>query len=1185
MKTRLLMWPVWLLLIVFTTRPVVAEEPYLEFLQGLRERNYFDYALIYLDQLALRPTLPAEMRQLIPYEKAVTLRENAKTLRSPEKQFEQLDQALAFLDQFIQENPNHSYSGDANSDRAQILLQKAEVEIFQSKSPANQGSKVEFQRRGRELVQKARDVLKLAFDQHEAAFKKFPPYIDEQKEPKLHADRARVERSMILESLSLGKCTYQEAQTYDRSAAQFKQLLNQAADEFEKMHQRYRSQLGGLHARAWQGKCFEEQGDLQKALGIYNELLDHPGDDPLLQSLKSQTLQFKLICLHARNDYQLVVDLADEWLKKNGSESKTSVGLGIQWEQARALEALGDNRNLPKPDQERFWRQARTTAQQINRFPGEYKDVSLSLMQKLQVKLGGKEKKPEDFETAYGMGRQAFNTAQEVKKELDAAVKTQKPAEEMVRLKQDWSNELNDAAKNFELAMMLTNRRDNAKDVATARLLLAYTNFYLRRNYEAAILAQFVARTTSDDEGSVALDAAYMAMAAYVQAYNDNKVEPDKKQDEMRLTIKAANLITDRWPESDKANEARLTLGRMYTSAKKPVEAAEWFSKVPESDAKYPEAQLAAGQAYWIAYGSAARMPQESRPSPEKLEEWKAAADRYLRSGIEKLSATLPKEGAVPQELVSAKIYLAEILLSQGKETDAVKMLQDEPQSVIKAIAVADESQRPEKGIQSRSVAKSVYTLMLRSYIGMGSDKLNDARATMKTLEAIASGDPGSDLTDLYVGLGRLLKAELERFRSNGETERFNKLMEAFETFLDDMYKKQDGQTFGSLSWIGETYFALGEISTDGSKTASYYDRAASAFNGVLTRTEADSTFATADQLLNVKVRLVRCNRLKKDFANAEKLLNEVLKARGNDLRTQIEGASVFQDWGSNGDNKKFVTAIGGSKEIGLWGWGGIAKRIQQQKNFTERPDLVDSFLDARYSVSLCRYRYGKELAPKDKQKAMDVCASELIGTSSIMKTLPDDKRAKLNELYREVMRESGKPVADLPRTEDAPMEQSKPKETVESPETTTETDNRKPASQPEPVAPATAAAPQNNDSLTWIIFLLSLACGMAVIGWVLFKGGRKHTKPKSLGRKAEPETFSGIAFEKPQAASFSAPIAPKPRPKPSASAGSAAAGAGATGAQPAVPKPVTKTPSRTDGGSVPAPKPRPKPPTPPAAG
>ena len=331
--------------------------------------------------------------------------------------------------------------------------------------------------------------------------------------------------------------------------------------------------------------------------------------------------------------------------------------------------------------------------------------------------------------------------------------------------------------------------------------------------------------------------------------------------------------------------------------------------------------------------------------------------------------------------------------------------------------------------------------------------------------------------------------------------------------------------------------------------------------------------------MLNVKVRLVRCNRLKKDFSGAEKLLNEVLKARGNDLRTQIEGASVFQDWGSNGDHKKLVTAIGGNKEIGLWGWGGIAKRIQQQKNFSERPDLVDSFLDARYSVSLCRFRYGKELAPKDKQKALDLCAMELVGSSSIMRTLPDDKRAKLNELYREVMRESGKPVTDLPWSVEAPIEQTKPKETVDSEDKTTETE-KSTASQPDAVTPKKAQEPKNNDTLTFTIFLLSILCGVGVLGWVLFKGGKKTAKPKTLSRIEEPASFSGIAVEKPPAPSFSAPIAPKPRPKPTASAGT-----GTTAApQPTASKPVTKTQSRTEGGTVPSPKPRPKPPTPPAA-
>jgi len=1158
-------------------------------LQGLRERNYFDYAILYLDQLAQRPSLPAEMKPLVVYEKAVTLREYAKTLRIPEKQNEQLDQSLAYLEQFVREFPDHPYSGDANSDRAQILLQKAEVEIFQSKSQSNKGTKADFQKRGREYVQKARDVLKLAFEQHEAVFKKFPAFIDEQKDAKLKAERSRVETSMLLESLNLAKCTYQEAETYDSGSREFKQLLNQAADEFEKVHQAHRTQLGGLHARAWQGKCFEEQGDLQKAMGIYGELLDHPGDDPGLQSLKSQTLLFKLICLHARDDHQLVVDQAEEWLKKNGSDSRTSVGLGIQWEQARSLEALGDNRNLPKPEQERYWRQARTVATQINKFPGEYKDVSLSMMQRTQVKTGGKEKKPDDFEAAYGLGRQAFNQAQEIKKELDAALKPPpKPAEEVNRLKQDWNTELNEAVKNFELAMTLVNRKDNPKDVATSRFMQAYANFYLRRNYEAAILAQFVARTTNEEEGTVALDAAYMAMAAFVQAYNDNKVEPDKKPDDLRLVIKAANVIAERWPESDKANEAKMILGGMYTTAKKPAEAAEWYSKIPESDPKYAEAQLAAGQAYWIAYGAAGRLPVESRPTPEKLVEWKASSEKYLRTGIAKLSATLPKEGAVPAELVKAKIYLAEILLSQGKEADAIKMLMDDPQSVVKAVTVADEHQRPPTGVQSRPVAKSVYTLLLRAYIGMGTEKLNDASATMKTLEGIASGassgDQGSDLTELYVGLGKMLKAELERFRSNGETERFNKLMEAFESFLDNMFDRKEGQTFGSLSWIGETYLALGEITNDAAKTARYYDRAASAFNKILERTQTEANFVAPDQLLNVKVRLVHCNRLKKDFEGAELILKEVLKARGNDLRTQTEGALVYQDWGSSGDSKKFSPAINGNPDIGLWGWGGIANRITKQKGYSERPEMVDAFLDARYGVSLCRFRYAKEQPPKEKQKQLEKCVTELVVSSAIMKALPDDKRSKLNDLYRDVLQEAGKPVTDLPRIEEIPAATTKPSDEPD-PEAQKPTEKA--------VADTKTEDKQSTgiDTLTLVLFVGVLLVGAGVIGWVLMKGGKSTHKAKALGQRPAAVSFSGIAADT-TPPSFTAPIAaPKPRTKPATSGAAATASSSqASASKPAAPKPTASKPAtrpaaRPEGGTAPAPKPRPKPPSPPPAG
>ena len=1184
MNPRLLVLFVGWLSIAVLPRLTLAEERYREFLNGLRERQYFDFALVYLDQLSQRTSLPDDIRQIIPYEKAMTLRENAKQIRNVEKQFEQLDRALAYLDQFSRENPDHPNNADANLDRAQILLQKAEAEIVQAKSPANKSTKADFQRRGRDFIEKAREGLKLAFDRHEAALQKMPAYVDEQKEPTLHAERAQIERSLILEALNLAKCTYQEAQSYEPNSREFKQLLNQAAGEFEKVHQKYRSQLGGLHARAWQGKCFEDLGDRQKALGIYNELLDKTGDDSAMQSLKSQTLLFKLNCLYAREEFQPIVELAEEWLKKNPAESKTQIGLGIQWEQARAYEALGDNRNLPKPDQERFWRQARLVAQQLNRFPGEYRDTSLSMMQRVQLKLGGKERKPDDFDAAYSMGRQSYNTAQDLRKELDSATRSGVP-EDIARLNKDWNNELSEAARYFELAATLVSRRDNQKDVAASRLLQAYTNFYLRRNFEAAILARFVARTSSDEEGGTAIEAAYMSMAAFVQAYNEIKVEPDKKLEDMRLIIHAADLIIDRWPESEKANEARMVLGRLYTAAKKPVEAADWFKKIPESDPKFAEAQLAAGQAYWVAYGAAARLPKETRPNPEQLDEWKTVSEEYLRRGIQKLTAVLPDEGSMPQELASAKIYLAEILLSQGKEAEAASILLNDPQSVVKAVTVIDESSRPEKGIQSRSVARSVYTLLLRAYIGMGVEKLSDARAAMRTLESIAAGDSHSDLTELYIGLGRVLKVELERFRNNGETLRFKKLMTAFESFLDDMSKKQDGQTLGSLSWIGEAYFALGEIATDTSKTKSYYDRSSTAFQSIMKRAAADSTFANDEQLLNVKVRLVRCNRLKKQFSDAERLLEDVLKTRANDLRTQIEGASLYEDWGANDDTKKFIIAISGNPEIGLWGWGGIAKRIQQQKNYYERPELVETFLDARYSVSSCRYQYAQLVGAAEKQKELEICIKELIGSSTIIRTIPDEKRAKLNELFRDVLRAAGKPVTDLPRAEglvpSGPVPTEK-KDVVESEAKSTDQPERV---IPNPTTPAESPKPSTSgDTTAWYLFLGGIVAGIVVIGWVVVKGSQRgNAAPKATRvRDPHPVEFTGIALEKSSPPSFPAPkgdLLPKQR---TASATTTPVKPSHLSNPQTQPPPPRRPSAPSDPGAAPPNQPRPKRPPPP---
>ena len=1158
----------WLVPLALPASSARAEEPYLDFVQGLRDQQYYDYAILYLDQIEARSNVPVEIKQVIPYQKAMILLDGSKRARTPEKQTEQLVQALAFLEQFVKDSPNHSNAADANSDRAQILLGMGQVEIMQSRSPANLGAKKGFQAKARDLIAKARQVFQTAYDQHEAAWKKFPNFVPETDREQFAA-RAKSEVNMITAMLNLAMCTYHEAQTHDTGSHEFKQLLTKAAEEFEKMHQRYRSQVGGLYARAWQGKCFEEQNDLQKAMGIYNELLDHPGNEGPLARLKSQTLYFKLICLNSkdRNDNQLVVDLAEEWLKKNSSESRTETGLGIQWEQAKAYEALGDkSARETKADAERAWRQARTISMQISKFPGEFKDSSMSMMQRLQVKLGGKEQTPRDFDTAFGLARQSFTTAQDIKKELDGGKRTKRPADELAKLEQDWRNEVNDAAKNFELALGLATKRDDPKSLSNCRLWYAHVNYWQNKNYEAAVLAQYVARTADKDNGTVALDAAFMAMAAFVKAFNENKVPIDQKAEDIRMIIRACNMITDRWPASDKANDARMTLGGIYSGAKQPAEAAAWYGKVPELDPRYPEAQAAAGQAYLSAYSNAGRLTGADKPSVEKLTEWLKLAEQHLRTGVAKLTAGLPKEGVAPPELINSKFLLSTIIISQGKEAEAIKLLLDDPHSVIKAVTVADEATRPEKGVTSRKFATAVYKLLLRAYIGVSN--LDKGRETMKTLEAItaAGGADGlADVTQLYVDLGRLLKDELDRLKNNGENERHDKLMASFETFLNEMVSRKEGQTFGSLSWIGETYFVLGEsVASDSAKSAAFYDKAGGAFGDILTKAAAELNFATPEQLLGVKIRQVRVHRFKKEFEAAETLMSEVLKARPNDIKVQFAACEVYQDWGGSGQAdsaKKLLAAIRGNKAIGAWGWGEISVKLQKSAAFKTDPAYVETFLDARFNGTRSRQRYARDLPPKDKQKELERCLMELITTSSVTKEMSEERFAKFNALYREVLQDSGKPATDLPRSQDVPV--SEPvKAAVEKPVETAKAG----------VGQTAEPAPKSMDSTTFAMFVGTCVVGLLGIGWVLLKPKSKP-KAKPFASKAEsgPVSFSGVAAgEARPAADFVAPlgVAPKPRPRP------AAASAG-TATKPAA-KPGTT-------GAAPAPKPRPKPPAPPS--
>tara|TARA_R110002072_G_scaffold13481_1_gene56759 strand:+ start:229744 stop:233268 length:3525 start_codon:yes stop_codon:yes gene_type:complete len=1079
-----------------------AEEPYVEFLQGLRDRSYYDYALLYLDTLQEDASVPKDIRDVIPYEKASTLLLMARSgaITNPEVQSRQLDQALGFLEEFIKNSPSHPRAGEANTERAGILLGKGRVEVWQSRSPSNKENRGEFQKRARGFVTDARAIYQKAHDQHKASWEAFPKFIDKVEDAKKFEERRRAEIRYIVAQLDLAHCLYEEAQTFDEASDEYKAKLRDAASAYEEIHSKYRSQIGGLYARTWQGKCYEEQDDIQRALGIYKELLGHPGNSETLVRLQDQVRHFRLICLNheQRKDYQLVIDEATEWLTNaKGGKKYSQQSLGIRWEQVLAQESLGEDRTLSEQDRKRLLTSALTTVRVIKRFPGQYKDLATFKERDLNVKLkgAGANDEPEDFDTAFSLGQEL--ATKKTKPLLDSVRTAQasKDKDKIQKARTDLDQHLDRSRELLKLALRLADEDTPVSDLNLARYYLSYMHLLSRNNYEAAILGEFLANNYGDANPVQAQDGSYMAMAAYVQAFNDN--EKARRRDEQEIDVaqmeKIANFLVQKWPDSDRAMDARLQLGTIYGQLDQHERSAEWYGQVPETASQFTNAQVRAGQAYWAAYIDGASKPAAEQPPQADLDGWMKSAEKFLKNGIDRSEKETPAATPASDDLIAAKLSLVQILVSAGKYDECVKILTAQPHPIMEAIAVTDEKTRPKTGgVKSIEFASLAYQLLLRCYVG--TQELPKAQAAMKSLESIGGGG-GEALTEMYRQIGQQLQDELERLKNQNQLEQFNSVRKSFETFLGELSKRKD-QTIGSLTWIGETYYGLAQSSGEDPATAgNFYDQAAKAYQAILDRAKEDPKFIDPARLTGVRLRLVNCKREKGSFEEALELVKTIIAENPRSLDAQVEANFIFQDWGASGQGdswKKYEDAMRGDKTSGLWGWIDTARRMQallNQGGADAKDRYENRYYEARYNLTRCSLELGLAQTGAKKTEALETAKTQVVQFVAITGDFNEEWWPKFDGIYREIQTGLGLIAEPLERPKDDFVAPVEPEKIAANP-----------ASSENPQKKSGKAKVKKADgggTLTYAIFGIIALLGLGGGGFMVMKG-TKTRKPSA---------------------------------------------------------------------------------------
>ncbi|RLT02209.1 MAG: hypothetical protein DWI22_21310 [Planctomycetota bacterium] len=1079
----------------------IAEEPVLQFVEGLRERAYFDTALEFLDVAQQRAELSGTIRDLIDLERAKTFQAMGTSSRVPEDRDLYLQQAKEALEKFTSAHSNHPQAAFANSMLGELLLERARTLIWQMEGAESPDKRTEYQLAARKLIDEGQVIYQTANDQYKAAFDAFPNFIDKTKDEEQYDARLDVEAKYLRAWFNLIRCTYERGQTFDKGTEERKTTLINAANLYEALHTRYRTNQIGLHARLMMGKCYQEQDDLSRALGIYNEMLGHTSESDSVELLKGIALHYRLICLNdpQRNDNQLVVQEATIWLQANKVKMSTPYGLGILWERAIAAEKLGAAREITEKDREVTLRVALNDATTVGRYQGAYREPASAMSRRIKASLGDKDKEPKDFATAFERARNMIAQIQALSDDVTAAADAHAQAQKKAAL----DAHLHEVGRLLQMALDLRDSDSDVKAVAQARYLQSFVMLKLGRPLDSMILARHCMIYDRATDPDTALNATEIAMAAAVAAWN---MAASRDRDfETRALKDVCQKILELYPQSSRGGEARMRLATVYRTMNEPLEAAKWYLEVPETDPQYASARISAGQSYWAAWTQKAAVAAEDAegitPPPAEMQTWKAEARNLLTQGIQVSRDKVGPDSKPSDEVVAAEVSLASILNLDGDFSGTIgRLTGGEANSVVAAIQVAEGEVRPEDGILSKSFAGLTYRLLLRAYVG--TQQIELALGVMTQLENVG----GQNILAVYTQLGLELQEELKRLKLSGDNERLAQTRDSFEKFLLKVYESRNKSDYNSLLWIGETYFGLGQgVATDPIASAGYYAKAADAYNEIISGGLAKEGNRTAVQL-----RLARCRRQQKKFDEAFRMCDEILKENPNALDAQFEVAEVLSDWGSESEPAKLLDAIQGIKtpdgKAGhIWGWSLMTRKLQQSLQRTPTPEIRQRFVDARYQLTNSRRRYAKTNAT-DSDKQLNSALAEVTSFVQVYRDLDDPSFAKFDRLYQDLQTDKGDAPVPLERASGAGA-------AVAEPEIVDETAKESSvASSPTAVTQPKESA-GNGLLLGGVITCLSLG----IAGGMFFFMRRPSRRPTFHGSEKAPK-FSAVVVSDPGA-------------------------------------------------------------------
>ena len=862
----------WLLLAVvaglWTANPTrcVAVEEAQAFLDGLRERGYYDSALDYLEQMRTSPLCPPEWKSSLDYQAAITLMSSSLIVQDPKLRERTLDEARDKFEGFIKANPNSPQVPAARMQLANVLVERGRFKMEQSERPTKSPEeKAALRAEARKLYQDAQKVFteaELYFTKEHA---KYPKVIDPKKTKEIE-EREEVRKNLVNSRLLLASVAYEIAKTYDPKSKEYKDAMLAAAKKYNELYMKYKAFLSGLYARMWEGRCYKDLGDkesLKKAQTIFEEMLMQPDQPQAFRDMKNKSLVFLMetLSLPELKNYAAILERGATWEDSANPNEESSVdGLAIHFlEGEAAFELMKAN----KEKESKEYREMRTAARKhfnlVGRFDGQYQQQARARMRDPLLASVDDTTDPKDFSEARDMGKAALDEMQAVDFEIKLK---QSQGQLTAKLTQEFNDRKavarDEAIKYFHKALELAATEPMSDELRNemnvVRYYLAYLYWSADELYEAAVMGEFLARKYPNSAG--ARPGAKIALATYVKLRSQMAKDADRSFETRRMS-EIAKYITDRWPGGAEAEEAWLTLIRVAIADRDVAKAKEYLAQLPEDSSRRAEAELLVGQATWIAYIQGAFLPEEERPAPEKLAALSKEAQQLLESGVARMQKAEADKGELSYTMLSSVLSLAQIYVDANEPKKAIEKLED-PTFGPLTLVTANNPLTDHGNFRTET-----YKVALRAYVA--DQQLDKAEKTMDALEKLmgAGADAGASnkLTQIYISLGLELEKQVQRLTKENNPTALKAVLDGFKLFLTRI-SERPGNSFNSLHWVAETFYSLGAGLDPGTRTLpadvrNYYEKAAETYRKILEEVEAGTLEAPPRADISIKIRLV----------------------------------------------------------------------------------------------------------------------------------------------------------------------------------------------------------------------------------------------------------------------------------------------------------------------------------------